>query len=1001
MKYDAFISYRHLEKDMFVAKGIHKALETTKIPLRIRKEIGRKGIERVFRDQEELPIGASLSDNIESALEQSEFLVVICSPQTKESEWVMKEIDTFIAMHGKQNILAVLVDGEPEDSFPQQLLTDDYGNPREPLAADVRGDSKKEIKKKIKSESLRLAASILYCDYDNLRQRHRERIMRRYLAVTAGVAALGVLFGVYNAYNLARINENYQQKLTNESKILAATSKQVLETGDRKAATLIALEALPGEGGDRPFVPDAMDALADALGSYSVGSTMKKDKILSHDISVSDFAVNSDNTRVVSSDQLDEVYYWNVDTGDLLFKKNSIYYEGQRDKVSGLAINSDAVCAVTEHFMTGYDEAGNVLYENRFTDDYVLFAKYSKGGNYVALNFRESAAVYDARTGELVKTFADEDLLYCSDMIFSPDDRYVGIQADYALPDTSFKMADEDTTNVIVYEIATGKRVDLNLPMDTVLDMFFAPDDTLLVCSTELNSLLASGDHTNVVQKFDYKTGKELWSTDVTRSHIGPDNSYTYVKSRIIDTTEGKKGEVLVSSGRNMYNLDLYTGEINITIPMENDIIGFYLNPDGEVFNVGTSDGHISVMDGSSGYNYADYGIEVGENLTEYKTGPYLITSMHQSPDIVVMSYMEDDTKEVVIDSPTTIYAMATSPEETNFFYTTKKSGSDSPYEIHVVDAATDKEIADFSFSGITSDDIKYHDENTLVVMSYDTDLTLCHIDTGDIETIPDTAEIMDWVLSGDRNVALSVDGKEYKAYDISEKKLLYEGRFSDDFERGYWNDGVLNEKGDTVYYWDFYGRLYKCDFVKKEFTQLFEDYTVLSASFTEDFSKVVLECGDGFARVADTATLEISDEISFFGGTKKNLEFSEDGSKLYLQGSDYYFRIYDLETDEYVYISDDQLDMAFYTKEIPEKNQFIFCNEKELIIIDTDTYGILSRIEYGGLYFTKEDIVIGMNGKTIYKFHVKSLEDLIKDAKEKYGDAKLTPEQRLKYKLS
>ena len=51
----------------------------------------------------------------------------------------MKEIDTFIELHGRENVLAVLVDGEPVDSFPHQLCVDENGNPVEPLAADVRG----------------------------------------------------------------------------------------------------------------------------------------------------------------------------------------------------------------------------------------------------------------------------------------------------------------------------------------------------------------------------------------------------------------------------------------------------------------------------------------------------------------------------------------------------------------------------------------------------------------------------------------------------------------------------------------------------------------------------------------------------------------------------------------------------------------------------------------------------------------------------------------------
>lgn len=82
MRYDAFISYRHSELDSFVAKNIHKSLETFKVPKAVAKKSGKKSIKRVFRDQEELPIGSDLGDNIEAALSESEFLIVICSPRT-------------------------------------------------------------------------------------------------------------------------------------------------------------------------------------------------------------------------------------------------------------------------------------------------------------------------------------------------------------------------------------------------------------------------------------------------------------------------------------------------------------------------------------------------------------------------------------------------------------------------------------------------------------------------------------------------------------------------------------------------------------------------------------------------------------------------------------------------------------------------------------------------------------------------------------------------------
>ncbi|MBR6155733.1 MAG: toll/interleukin-1 receptor domain-containing protein, partial [Lachnospiraceae bacterium] len=171
MKYDAFISYRHTPLDMEIAKKLHRGLETFSIPAAVQKKTGKKKIRRVFRDQEELPIGSNLTEEINAALEESEYLIVVCSPDTPESEWVRKEIETFIELHDRSHILAILIDGEPEDSFPPLILKDDDGNPVEPLAADIRSKDKNERNKKFKTELLRLVAPVIGCTFDDLRQR--------------------------------------------------------------------------------------------------------------------------------------------------------------------------------------------------------------------------------------------------------------------------------------------------------------------------------------------------------------------------------------------------------------------------------------------------------------------------------------------------------------------------------------------------------------------------------------------------------------------------------------------------------------------------------------------------------------------------------------------------------------------------------------------------------------------------------------------------------------
>ena len=67
-KYDAFISYRHSELDKFVAVNLHRKLEAFKLPKGVKSPTGKKKIERVFRDQDELPLASNLSDPITVAL---------------------------------------------------------------------------------------------------------------------------------------------------------------------------------------------------------------------------------------------------------------------------------------------------------------------------------------------------------------------------------------------------------------------------------------------------------------------------------------------------------------------------------------------------------------------------------------------------------------------------------------------------------------------------------------------------------------------------------------------------------------------------------------------------------------------------------------------------------------------------------------------------------------------------------------------------------------------
>lgn len=142
--YIAFISYKHTEHDAAIAKQVHTLIENYIIPRSLRKDTKKLGI--VFRDEEELPISSDLTESICEALDASRYLIVVCSPEAKQSPWVAREINYFLAHHRPEDAFVVLVGGEPGDVFPPQLthiLDPETGAYQdvEPLALDVRADT--------------------------------------------------------------------------------------------------------------------------------------------------------------------------------------------------------------------------------------------------------------------------------------------------------------------------------------------------------------------------------------------------------------------------------------------------------------------------------------------------------------------------------------------------------------------------------------------------------------------------------------------------------------------------------------------------------------------------------------------------------------------------------------------------------------------------------------------------------------------------------------------
>jgi hypothetical protein len=180
-QYFAFISYSR--KDEKWAKWLQKNLENYRLPNIIRKEsevLLPKQIRPVFRDKTDIGIG-SLTQTLRKELEDSKYLIVICSPSSAQSEWVNHEIEAFIQLGRKDQIIPFIVEGVPEKADPSINCFPPA------LDKDILGASISELGKE--KALVKTIAAILNLKFDKLWDRHKrvERKKKLTLWAAAGL----------------------------------------------------------------------------------------------------------------------------------------------------------------------------------------------------------------------------------------------------------------------------------------------------------------------------------------------------------------------------------------------------------------------------------------------------------------------------------------------------------------------------------------------------------------------------------------------------------------------------------------------------------------------------------------------------------------------------------------------------------------------------------------------------------------------------------------------
>lgn len=191
-EYYAFISYKR--EDEKWAKWLQNKLEHYRFPTNLNGRTDLpKNIRPTFRDVTDMTPGL-LAEKIDTALRDSEWLIIICSPRSAKSPWVCKEAQTFIDLGRTDHIIPFVIEGSPfsndatTECYPEALLNL-TGN-KELLAANINEMGRE-------AAAIKVVARMFNIRFDALWQRYeREQKKRKWIGIVGfllfGIVCLGI-----------------------------------------------------------------------------------------------------------------------------------------------------------------------------------------------------------------------------------------------------------------------------------------------------------------------------------------------------------------------------------------------------------------------------------------------------------------------------------------------------------------------------------------------------------------------------------------------------------------------------------------------------------------------------------------------------------------------------------------------------------------------------------------------------------------------------------------
>ena len=207
--YYAFVSYRSSDEKW--AKWLQEKIEGYRLPTTIQHEnndLPKSRLRPCFRYHTDIQPN-ELKTELRKKLEQSKYLLVICSPRSAQSPWVGAEIDTFVELGRRDRIIPIIVEGRPYSGDPAtecynpSLLkhfphSDDINEDQEILGVNIHEEGSGSAYMKRERAVMQLVSRMLNVSFDRIWQRQKRRIIRRIVLSTIGtILVLAALLTVW------------------------------------------------------------------------------------------------------------------------------------------------------------------------------------------------------------------------------------------------------------------------------------------------------------------------------------------------------------------------------------------------------------------------------------------------------------------------------------------------------------------------------------------------------------------------------------------------------------------------------------------------------------------------------------------------------------------------------------------------------------------------------------------------------------------------------------